>query len=107
MRLKTVQESDLLTISSSSAAVEACRRESGPGERIPDGGRRPGVSPSELPEARRHPSEAVILSRRSRQFDGSVMADLQAAIDHIPKSEHAPEAKCLFEAMQPSTRRCL
>jgi hypothetical protein len=34
-----------------------------------------------------------------------VMADLQAATDHIPKSEHAPEAKSLFEAMQPSTRR--
>jgi hypothetical protein len=33
------------------------------------------------------------------------MADLQAATDHIPKSEHAPEAKRLFEAMQPSTRR--
>ena len=35
-----------------------------------------------------------------------VMTDLQAAIDHIPKSEHAPEAKSLFEAMQPSTSRC-
>jgi hypothetical protein len=34
-----------------------------------------------------------------------VMTDLQAAIDHIPKSEHAPEAKSLFEAMQPSSRR--
>ena len=34
-----------------------------------------------------------------------VMTDLQAAIDHIPKSEHAPEAKSLFEAMQPSNRR--
>jgi hypothetical protein len=35
----------------------------------------------------------------------AVLADLQAAIDHIPKSEHAPEAKSLFEAMQPSSRR--
>ena len=34
-----------------------------------------------------------------------VMTDLQAASDHIPKSEHAPEAKSLFEAMQPSNRR--
>jgi transposase len=34
-----------------------------------------------------------------------VMSDLQAAIDHIPKSEHTPEAKSLFEAMQPSNRR--
>ena len=34
-----------------------------------------------------------------------VLTDLQAAIDHIPKSEHAPEAKSLFEAMQPSHRR--
>jgi transposase len=35
----------------------------------------------------------------------AVMSDLQAAIDHIPKSAHAPEAKSLFEAMQPSSRR--
>jgi transposase len=34
-----------------------------------------------------------------------VMTDLQTASDHIPKSEHAPEAKSLFEAMQPSNRR--
>jgi transposase len=34
-----------------------------------------------------------------------VMTDLQAAVDHIPKSEHTPEAKSLFEAMQPSPRR--
>jgi hypothetical protein len=34
-----------------------------------------------------------------------VMSDLQAAIDHIRKSERTPEAKSLFEAMQPSTRR--
>ena len=34
-----------------------------------------------------------------------VMTDLQAAVDHIPKSEHTPEAQSLFEAMQPSTRR--
>jgi len=34
-----------------------------------------------------------------------VMSDLQAAIDHIPKSEHLPEAKRLFEAMQPSNHR--
>jgi transposase len=34
-----------------------------------------------------------------------VMTDLQAAADHIPKSAHAPEAKSLFEAMQPSNHR--
>ena len=34
-----------------------------------------------------------------------VLTDLQAATDHIPKSEHTPEAKSLFEAMQPSSRR--
>jgi hypothetical protein len=34
-----------------------------------------------------------------------VMTDLQAAVDHIPKSEHTPEAKSLFEAIQPSSRR--
>ena len=34
-----------------------------------------------------------------------VMTDLQAATDHIPKSEHTPEAKSLYEAMQPSDRR--
>ena len=34
-----------------------------------------------------------------------VMTDLQAATDHIPKSEHAPEAKSLDEELQPSTRR--
>jgi len=34
-----------------------------------------------------------------------VMADLQAATENIPKSEHATEAKSLFEAMQPSNRR--
>jgi hypothetical protein len=34
-----------------------------------------------------------------------VMTDLQAAVDHIPKSEHTPEAKSLFDAMQPSNRR--
>ena len=34
-----------------------------------------------------------------------VMTDLQAAIDHIPKSEHAPEAKSLYEELQPSNRR--
>jgi len=35
----------------------------------------------------------------------AVMSDLQAALDHIPQSAHAPEAKSLFEAMQPSSRR--
>ena len=30
-----------------------------------------------------------------------VMTDLQAATDHIPKSEHAPEAKSLYEELQP------
>ncbi len=34
-----------------------------------------------------------------------VMADLQAAADHIPKSEHASEAKSLYEELQPSPRR--
>ena len=34
-----------------------------------------------------------------------VMTDLQAAADHIPESEHTPEAKSLFEAMQPTTHR--
>ena len=34
-----------------------------------------------------------------------IMADLEAAVDHIPKSQHTPEAKSLFEAMQPNTRR--
>ena len=34
-----------------------------------------------------------------------VLTDLQAAIDHIPKSEHTPEAKSLFDAMQPRNRR--
>ena len=34
-----------------------------------------------------------------------VMTDLQAAVDHIPKSEHAPEAKSLYEALQPTTNR--
>ena len=34
-----------------------------------------------------------------------VMNDLQAAADHIPKSEHATEAKSLFGAMQPSSSR--
>jgi transposase len=34
-----------------------------------------------------------------------VLADLQAAADHIPKSEHAQEAKSLFEELQPSPRR--
>ena len=34
-----------------------------------------------------------------------IMTDLQAAVDHIPQSEHTPEAKSLFEALQPSTRR--
>ena len=34
-----------------------------------------------------------------------VMTDLEAAVDHIPKSEHTPEAKSLFEAMQPTSRR--
>ncbi len=34
-----------------------------------------------------------------------VMSDLQAALDHIPRSEHTPEAKSLFEAMQPSSHR--
>ena len=34
-----------------------------------------------------------------------VMTDLQAATDHIPKSEHAPEAKSLSEELQPSNRR--
>jgi transposase len=34
-----------------------------------------------------------------------IMTDLQAAVDHIPKSEHTPEARSLFEAMQPTTRR--
>jgi transposase len=34
-----------------------------------------------------------------------VMSDLQAATDHIPKSEHATEAKSLFDAMQPSSSR--
>ena len=62
----------------------------------------------------RHPScqkrDAILRKPSSFHADhGSsmvqVMADLQAATDHIPKSEHAPEAKRLFEAMQPSTRR--
>ena len=34
-----------------------------------------------------------------------VMTDLQAATDHIPKSEHAPEAKSLSEELQPSNNR--
>ena len=34
-----------------------------------------------------------------------VMTDLQAATDHIPKSEHAPEAKSLYEELQPSNNR--
>jgi transposase len=34
-----------------------------------------------------------------------IMTDLQAAVDHIPKSEHTPEARSLFEAMQPTARR--
>jgi hypothetical protein len=34
-----------------------------------------------------------------------VMTDLQAATDHIPKSEHAPEAKSLYEELQPSNSR--
>ena len=34
-----------------------------------------------------------------------VMTDLQTATDHIPKSEHAPEAKSLDEELQPSNRR--
>lgn len=34
-----------------------------------------------------------------------VMTDLQAATDHIPKSEHATEAKSLCEELQPSNRR--
>jgi len=34
-----------------------------------------------------------------------VMTDLQAATDHIPESEHAPEAKSLYEELQPSNRR--
>ena len=34
-----------------------------------------------------------------------VMADLQAAADHIPKSEHASETKSLYEELQPSPRR--
>ena len=34
-----------------------------------------------------------------------VIADLQAAADHIPKSEHASEAKSLYEESQPSPRR--
>ncbi len=34
-----------------------------------------------------------------------VMTDLQAATNHIPKSEHAPEAKSLYEELQPSNRR--
>jgi transposase len=62
----------------------------------------------------RHPScqrhDAILTKLTSFHADqGSpavqVMTDLQAAVDHIPKSEHASEAKSLFEAMQPSTRR--
>jgi transposase len=34
-----------------------------------------------------------------------VLTDLQAAADHIPKSEHPQEAKSLFEELQPSPRR--
>ena len=34
-----------------------------------------------------------------------VLVDLQAAADHIPKSEHAREAKSLYEELQPSPRR--
>ena len=34
-----------------------------------------------------------------------VLTDLQAATDHIPKSEHAPEAKSLYEELQPSNNR--
>ena len=34
-----------------------------------------------------------------------VMTDLQAATDHIPKSEHASEAKSLSEELQPSNSR--
>ena len=34
-----------------------------------------------------------------------VMTDLQTAIDHIPKSEHAAEAKSLYEELQPSNNR--
>jgi transposase len=34
-----------------------------------------------------------------------VMNDLQTAADHIPKSEHATEAKSLFDTMQPHSSR--
>ena len=62
----------------------------------------------------RHPScqerDAILRKLSSFHVDhgspmAQVMADLQAAVDHIPKSEHAPEARSLFEAMQPSHRR--
>jgi hypothetical protein len=33
------------------------------------------------------------------------MTDLQAATDHIPKIEHAPEAKSLYKELQPSNNR--
>src|SRR5271157_3933237 len=42
----------------------------------------------------------------SNKFDTMIVHPLmQAATDHIPKSEHAPEAKSLDEELQPSTRR--
>lgn len=62
----------------------------------------------------RHPScqkrDAILRKLSTFHADhgtamAQVMTDLQAAVDHIPKSEHTPEAKSLFEAMQPSTRR--
>ena len=62
----------------------------------------------------RHPScqsrDAILRKLSTFHADhgtamAQVMSDLQAAVDHIPKSEHTPEAKSLFEAMQPSTRR--
>ena len=53
-------------------------------------------------EAPRHPPQAVDLSRRARGSSmAQVMTDLQVATDHIPKSEHAPEAKSLYEELQP------
>ena len=72
-------------------------------DRLPDGGR--------PRKCIRHPScrERDYVLRKLSCFHAEhgrsmaqVMADLQAATDHIPKSEHAPEAKSLFEAMQPS-----
>ena len=62
----------------------------------------------------RHPScqkRDAILSKLSlfHAEHGSsmaqVMADLQAAADHIPKSEHASEARSLYEELQPSNSR--